>query len=83
MFLCKTGMFPTDLQALLITALTPSSGLEAGAGVGPDAAVVSRVTFRLLPGLGPPPVAGEHHDAGREDTEGEGSGENCCKHHCH
>ena len=65
----------THLKALLITAVAGWSGLEAGAGVRPDAAVVPRVGLQLVPGLGPPPVAGEHHDAGGEDTEGEGGGE--------
>ena len=65
----------TDLHALLVCALTGRPRLEARAGVGPDAGVVQAAALHLLPGLGPPPVAGEHHDAGGEDAEGEGRGQ--------
>ena len=62
------------LHSSLICAVIARPGLEPGAGVGLDAGVVL-VTLHLAPGLGPPPVAGEHHDAGGEDAEGEGRGE--------
>ena len=52
--------------------------LEARAGVAPDArrvAVSRHLAALLAPRLGEPPVAGEHHDAGGQQAEGEGRGQ--------